>query len=99
MLTNRLVGANGYTPCVAAASNIPNAAGSGSSPVSVSVSFTDPYGVGTLPANGAYSVTVTASQACAVSVTNKSTTGFTVTLTPLSSGSIASGVFDCLVHS
>jgi hypothetical protein len=71
-MVNRLIGANGYTPVVAGAYNISNGAGSGSSPVSVSVSFTDQYGVGQLPGNGAYSVTVTPSQACFVSVTGKS---------------------------
>jgi hypothetical protein len=98
MNVNRLVGANGYTPVVAALFNIANGAGSGSSAASVNVSCVDQFGVGELPANGAYTVTVTPNRACSVSVTNKSATGFTVVLTPLSSGSIAAGSFDVLVH-
>jgi hypothetical protein len=99
MRVNYLVGASGYQPAVAAAYNISNSAGSGSSPVSVSVSFVDAFGVGQLPAGGAYAVAVCPSQACFVSVSSKTSSGFTVTLTPLSSGSIASGSFDALVHS
>jgi hypothetical protein len=99
MSVNRLIGGNGYTPTVAALFNIANGAGSGSSPVDIAVSCVDAYGVGELPAGGAYGVTVTPSQACFVSVINKSATGFTVVLTPLSTGSISAGSFDCLVHS
>jgi hypothetical protein len=99
MLVNRLVGANGYQPIVAALYNVANSAGSGSSPVTVTLSnLVDQFGNGLLPPNGAYSVSVCASQACAVSVGGKSQSGFSVTLTPLS-GSIAAGTFDCLVHS
>jgi hypothetical protein len=99
MLANRLVGANGYTPIVAAAYNVPNPAGSGSSPVTVSMSFTDNFSVGQLPANGAYSAHVTPNQACFVSITNKAASCFNVVLTPLSTGTIAAGSFDVLVHS
>lgn len=99
MLVNRLVGASGYQPVVAAAYNVPNGAGSGSSPVTVSMSFTDMFGVGQLPASGAYSAHVTPSQACFVSITSKTASGFNVVLTPLSTGSIAAGSFDVLVHS
>jgi hypothetical protein len=99
MSVNRLVGASsGYAPVVATAFNVPNAVGSGSSPVTVSLSFVDQYGVGQLPQNGAYSVHVTPSQACFVSVTGKTASGFSVVLTPLSTGTIA-GTFDVLVHS
>jgi hypothetical protein len=94
---NRLVGANGYTPVVAAAYNIANGAGSGSSPVSVSVSFVDQFNNGTLPAG--YAVAVSPSQACFVSVTGKTASGFNVVLTPLSTGTIAAGQMDILVHS
>jgi hypothetical protein len=51
MSVNRLVGANGYTPTIATGFNVPNAAGSGSSPVTVAMSFTDQFGVGQLPAS------------------------------------------------
>jgi hypothetical protein len=91
----RLIGANGHTPHVAAISNFPNAAGSGGAAVSVSLTFADQFGTPTLPVN--YTVTVTPSQGCAVSVSNKTNSGFTVNLTPLS-GNIAAGTFDCLVH-
>jgi hypothetical protein len=57
----------------------------------------DAWNNGQLPANGAYAVLVSPSQACAVSVSNKSTSGFTVTLTPIS-GAIAAGTIDVLVH-
>jgi hypothetical protein len=99
MSVNRLVGATGYTPTVATGFNVPNPAGSGSSPVTVSMSFVDQFGVGQLPQNGAYSVHISPSQACFVSITNKTATGFNVVLTPLSTGTIAAGNFDVLVHS
>jgi L-2-hydroxyglutarate oxidase LhgO len=90
----------GRAVVVASQYNVVNGAGSGSSPVSVNVTgFQDMYGTGLLPQNGSYAVAVTPSQACAVSVSNKSTTGFTVTLTPPSSGTIAAGTFDIVVHS
>jgi hypothetical protein len=50
-----------------------------------------------LPANG-YAVNVTPSQPCFVSVTNKTASGFTVVLTPLSGQSIAAGTFSVSVH-
>ena len=99
MRVNYLVGASGYQPAVAAAYNISNSAGSGSSPVSVSVAFTDQFGVGELPAGGAYAVSVSPSQACFVSISNKTASGFTVVLTPSSGENIAAGTFDVLVHS
>jgi hypothetical protein len=99
MIVNRIIGASGYTPTVATGFNVPNPAGSGSSPVTVSMSFVDQYGTGLLPPNGAYSVHVSPNQACFVSITNKTASGFNVVLTPLSTGSIAAGTFDCLVHS
>jgi|SRR5580693_3399663 hypothetical protein len=97
MNVNRLVGASGYAPVVAALSNIANAAGSGSAAVTVAVSCVDQYNVGQLPA--AYTVTVTPSQACFVSVTSKTASGFNVVLTPLSGNNIAAGSIDVLVHS
>jgi hypothetical protein len=100
MLANRVIGANGYSPVVAAAYNVSNASGSTGAAVTTAVSFTDQFGNGTLPANGAYTVTVTPSQACFVSVTGKTSSGFNVVLMPtLSSTSIAAGTFDVLVHS
>jgi hypothetical protein len=99
MKVNQLVGANGYCPVVASLFNVANASGSASAAVTTAVSCVDQYGVGALPANGAYSVHVTPNQASVfASVTNKTASGFTVTLTPLSGGSVAAGSFDALVH-
>jgi hypothetical protein len=51
----QLIGANGYSPAVAAVSNIANGAGgSAGAAVTVALTFEDQYGNGTLPAN--YSV-------------------------------------------
>lgn len=69
--------------------NVANAAGSAGATVSIPVTMD-------LPAS--YSVQATASQACAVSVSGKSSAGFTVNLTPLSSSaSIAAGTVDIVV--
>jgi hypothetical protein len=100
MLARQLVGGNGYAPIVGAAFNTPNASGATNTPVSTAVSFTDAFGNGTLPQGGNYCVVVTPSQACFVSVSAKTVSGFNVTLTPTSSSTaIAAGSFDCLVHS
>ena len=48
-----------------------------------------------LPPN--YSVKITPSQACLVSVTNKTWNGFNVTLTPPSGVTLAAGTFDVMV--
>ncbi len=83
---------------IAAESNIANAAG-GSAGASVSVTINnlvDQFGTGRLPSN--FAVVVTPSQACFWSVTNKSASGFTVTLTPVnSSTTLAAGTFDFVV--
>jgi hypothetical protein len=101
MIVNRLVGAVGYTPVCASFFNVSNPAGeSGGSAVTVSLGdtyFTDPYGTGLLPNDGYYSVLVTPSQNCPPSVSDKSTSGFTVTLTPPSGVTLAAGTFDCVV--
>jgi len=69
---------------------VPSAAGSGAgSPVSTSVTF------GGLPPT--YVVHVTPSQACFVSVSNKTVSGFTVVLTPPSGVTLAAGTFDVMV--
>ncbi len=86
---------------LAALAGVPNAAGSGAgTAVTVTISsFVDQYGTGQLPA--AYSVQVTPSQACAVSITSKTSSGFNVVLTPLSPGGVnatlAAGTFDVVV--
>jgi hypothetical protein len=93
----QLIGANGYSPAVAAVSNIANGAGgSAGAAVTVALTFEDQYGNGTLPAN--YSVAAAPSQACMVSVTSKTTSGFSVVLTPPSGVTLAAGTFDVVVH-
>jgi hypothetical protein len=100
MIPNRLIGANGYEPVVAAIFNVANAAGSGAgNPVTITVSnLVDQYGNGMLPASGAYCVIASPSQACMASITTKTTSGFTLTLTPPSGVTLAAGTFDVLVH-
>ena len=95
MSVHHLIGASGYSPACAVLPGIANAAGSGDEPVTVTISnLTDQYGNGLLPAN--YAVAVSPSQACAVSISSKTTSGFQVTLTPLT-GNIAAGSFDAIV--
>jgi hypothetical protein len=103
MIANRLVGANGYAPVVAAVYNVANSAGSGAgTAVTISMSFTDQYGVGGLPGDattGRYSVLVTPNQNALDYVTAKTSSGFNVVLTPSpATNTLAAGVFDVLVH-
>jgi hypothetical protein len=80
--------------------NVPNLAGSGNgSPVSISLAsaFVDSFGNGVLPSLN-YSVLITPSQSCWASVSGKTSSGFTVTLTPDSGVTLAAGSFDVLVH-
>jgi len=65
--------------------------GSNGAAVSTPVSFP----AGALPPN--YAVHVTPSQAAMASVSAKISSGFSVTLTPLSTVTLAAGVFDVLV--
>ena len=67
------------------------AGGSNGAAVTTAVSFP----AGSLPPN--YLVHVTPSQAAMVSVTNKTSSGFNVVLTPLSTVTLAAGTFDVLV--
>jgi hypothetical protein len=83
---------------IAAESNIANAAGSGAgASVSVTIgNLVDQYGTGRLPNN--FAVAITPSQACFWSVSNKTNAGFTVTLTPTTSGTtLVAGTFDFIV--
>jgi hypothetical protein len=85
-----------------ALAGVANAAGSGAgASVTVPIAFTDQYGTGLLPSgNGTqnYSVQITPSQACLVAITNKTSSGFNVVLTPTSSGAtLAVGTFDVVV--
>ena len=73
--------------------NVANLAGFGAgNPVTTAVSFPT---LTPLPPN--YSVKITPSQACLVSVTNKTWNGFNVTLTLPSGVTLAAGTFDVMV--
>jgi hypothetical protein len=76
-----------------------NAAGSGAgSSVSTPVSFTDKFRSPLLPQALNYIVTVSPSQPAFVVITNKTTSGFTVVLTPKdSSTTLSAGSFDLVV--
>jgi len=82
---------------------IANAAGTGAgNSISVTVSLNQTSGDGVTPLWPAglatYRVVVSLSQACFWNVTNKSASGFTVTLTPTSSSAtLAAGTFDALI--
>jgi hypothetical protein len=88
---------NGSLHIVAFVAGVANAAGAASAAVTTPVSFVGAFGAPLLPGNG-YAVNVTPSQPCFVSVTNKTTSGFNVVLTPLSGQSIAAGTFSVSVH-
>lgn len=78
---------------------VPNVAGgSPGAAVSTPIVLQDQYNVGLLPPPNNYSVIVTPSQNATAVVTGKTTSGFTVTLTPLS-GTLAAGTFDVIVMS
>jgi hypothetical protein len=93
----RIADNNGALHIVAFIASVANASGAPSAAVTTPVSFTGLYGAPLLPANG-YAVNVTPSQPCFVSVTNKTTSGFSVVMTPLSGQSIAAGTFSVSVH-
>lgn len=79
--------------------NVANVSGGA---VNVAVTTAVTFYAGSLPVdangNGQYGVEVTPSQACFVSVTSKTGSGFNVVLTPLSTVEIAAGTFDVLVY-
>jgi hypothetical protein len=77
---------------------LPNTAGTGGSNVTISsaASFQDGFGVGTLPND--YAVMVLPNQPAMASVTGKTTSGFSVVLTPpTASATLAAGVMDIIV--
>jgi hypothetical protein len=86
---------------LAALSGVQNPAGSEGATVSVAVSLVDQYGTGLLPIGNPgqnYAVTVTPSQPCFITVSNKGPTGFTVNLVPSGAGvAISAGSFDCIL--
>jgi hypothetical protein len=76
--------------------NVANAAGGAAGDaVTTAITFEDQYGNGTLPAE--YAVAVTPNQPCFASTSNKSKSGFSVTLTPLAGATLAEGTFDLVV--
>jgi hypothetical protein len=99
----RLIGESGYTPTHYALPNQANTGGGGAgSPVTASFAnyFVDPFNNPQLPDPPNYSVAVTPSQACLASVVGKTSTGFSVVLTPTpSSSTLAAGSFDVIVSS
>ena len=95
-----LVGANGYSPMQYSSYNQTNTAGGGAGQtvtISLATTFQDQYGVGVLPENG-YCAVVTPNQSAAAYVTGKTTSGFSVVLTPLpTTATLAAGTFDVLI--
>lgn len=73
--------------------NLPNQANvaGGGAGAAVTTAFTG------LKLPAAYSVHVDANQACAVSITNKTQSGFNVVLTPASTVTLAAGTFDVTI--
>jgi hypothetical protein len=103
MKLQRLIGEDGYIPTVYSLPNQQNVAGSGagsSVTTSLATTFQDNFGNPLLPAQGLYSVQVTPNQPATASVTNKTSSGFSVVLSPLpSTATLAAGQYDILVHS
>jgi hypothetical protein len=96
-----LVGSNNGLPHVAPhlILGIPNSAGGGAGQ-SVSVFVSLPPMPPMFPGNGAYMVKVTPAQACFVAVTGKTSSGFTVTLTPSANNiTLGASTFDVCVQS
>lgn len=92
----------GQSSILCGLAGIPNSAGSGagsSVTVAVSATLTDQFGNGRLPTMPiSYAVMVTPSQPAFVNVTGKTSSGFSVVLTPItSSATLASGTFDVVV--
>jgi hypothetical protein len=97
-IRKRLIGENGLMASFVALPNVANTGGTGGSNVTVSLatSFQDGYGVGTLPND--YVVVVSPSAPAIPSVTGKTTSGFSVVLSPITaSATVAAGTFDVVV--
>jgi len=94
---HRLVDNQSMPIIIGSVFNVANAAGSGAgAAVTTAVCFTDRYGTGLLPPS--YSVHVTPSQAAFVTITDKTSSGFNVVLTPSASGvTLAAGAFELTV--
>jgi hypothetical protein len=97
----RLIGENGHNATHYGFYNQPNSAGGGAGqPVTVSfaTTFQDQFGQGVLPEDGRYSVAVNPGQSATAYATNKTSSGFSVVLTPVpSTGTLAVGTFDLIV--
>jgi hypothetical protein len=97
-MIDQLLGANGATVLLWKATLANPAGGSAGAAVTVAVSgIVDSFGVGLLPASGTYNVQVTPSQGALVSVSSKTASGFSITLTPLPLVTLAAGTFDVVV--
>jgi hypothetical protein len=96
-----LIGANGYNPTHYSFYNQTNSAGGGagqSVTIGMATTFQDQYGTGVLLSNGQYCVSVTPNQSATAYVTGKTTSGFSVVLTPLpTTATLAAGQFDVLI--
>jgi len=97
--TSRLVSIHGEQVVVATRRGVRHGAGSGpGAAVEMELEFRDQYRQACLPADGAYAVTATPDQAAFVSIKGKSSSGFSVVLTPIdSSTTLAEGAFDAVV--
>lgn len=77
---------------------IPNIANAAAGGAGQTVTLPIVFSQQNLPASLNYTIQAVANQACAVSYTSKATTGFSLVLTPLTSGiTLASGTVDCIV--
>jgi hypothetical protein len=97
-IRKRLIGENGLMATYVALPNVANAGGTAGANVTVSLatSFQDGFGVGMLPND--YVVVVTPSAPAIPSVTSKTTSGFSVVLSPITaSATVAAGTFDVLI--
>jgi hypothetical protein len=93
---HKLVDSQSMPITIARTFSVANAAGgSNGAAVTTAVSFTDRFGAGLLTAN--YVVSVMPSQAAWATITNKTTSGFNVVLTPPATVTLAAGTFDCVV--
>jgi hypothetical protein len=97
-IRKRLIGENGLMATFVALPNNANGAGTAGANVTTSLatSFQDGFGVGTLPDD--YCVIVSPSAPAIASVSGKTSSGFSVILSPITaSATIAAGTFDVVV--
>jgi hypothetical protein len=97
-IRKRLIGENGLMATFVALPNVAYTGGSAGSNVTTSLatSFQDGYGVGTLPND--YCVVVNPSTPAIPSISGKTTSGFSVVLSPITaSATVAAGSMDIIV--